>query len=183
MKMAVKPLPLPLPLFNCCSSCCSKPATSVGVNLSKASGRRGIVMVGITIIVGSLGFNCGQKLANGLEMGMVSPDQTVEEAQKGIRGHVVALLKVKDLIDSHSWSEAQKALRKTSAYVKLDLYTIIQASPPTQRSLLRKLYFQLSNNVSNLDYAARDKDAIRVLKCYDNIVVAVNDILSTISSI
>lgn len=36
------------------------------------------------------------------------------------------------------------------------------------------------NGNLQLDYAARDKDASRVLQCYDNIVVALNDILSRI---
>ncbi|XP_062101186.1 psbQ-like protein 3, chloroplastic [Humulus lupulus] len=185
MIMIVKPFSVQrtgiVPLFNCCC-CCLKP-TSLGLNKASelkgwSKSRRGLVMVAI----GSVVFNFDGKWANGLDMGlgMVAPGQTVEEAQNGIRDHILALLQVKDLIDSQSWREAQKALRKSSAFVKLDLYTIIQASPATQRPQLRKLYFDLSNNVSKLDYAARDKDAFRVLQCYDNIVVAINDILSRI---
>lgn len=93
------------------------------------------------------------ELANGLDMGLVAPDQTVEEAQSGIRGHALALLQVKDLIDSESWREAQKALRKNSAYVKQDIYTIIQGRPASERPQLRKLYFDLFNNVTKVSCA------------------------------
>lgn len=36
------------------------------------------------------------------------------------------------------------------------------------------------NGNLQLDYAARDMDASRVLQCYDNIEIAVKDILSII---
>uniref|UniRef100_A0A2P2ILC4 Uncharacterized protein n=1 Tax=Rhizophora mucronata TaxID=61149 RepID=A0A2P2ILC4_RHIMU len=60
------------------------------------------------------------------------------------------------------------------------MYILIQSKPGSERPQLRKLYSNLFNNVSKLDYAARDKDAARVWQCYENIVAALNDILSRI---
>ncbi|OVA08935.1 Photosystem II PsbQ [Macleaya cordata] len=108
---------------------------------------------------------------------MTVPDQTIEEAETGIKTHVQDLLNVKELIELESWRETQKALRRSSSYLKQDIYTLIQAKPGNQRPLLRKLYSELFNNVTRLDYAARSKDAILVRKCYENIVVALDDIL------
>lgn len=110
------------------------------------------------------------------------PDQTVEEAEDGIRPHASRLLEVKDLLDDgmDSWKEAQKELRRSSALLKQDLYTIIQAKPGVERPLLRDLYFKLFSNVSGLDYAARDMDVTRVWECYGNIVVTIDEILSKI---
>ncbi|KAK9267004.1 hypothetical protein L1049_021398 [Liquidambar formosana] len=119
-----------------------------------------------------------EEIANGLDFRMTTPDQTVEEAESGIRSHAQALLEVKALIESGSWVEAQKALRKSSSYLKQDIYTIIQDKPGNKRPQLRKLYTNLFNYVTRLDYAARDKDATRVWECYENIVVALDDILS-----
>ncbi|KAK9106390.1 hypothetical protein Syun_022401 [Stephania yunnanensis] len=109
---------------------------------------------------------------------MTVPDQTLEEAESMVRGHAQELLSVRDLIEEESWREAQKELRKSSAYLKQDVYTIIQAKPGGERPLLRKLYSQLFNNVTRLDYAARREDAAQVWECYNNIVTALNDILS-----
>ncbi|EXB70645.1 Oxygen-evolving enhancer protein 3-1 [Morus notabilis] len=131
-------------------------------------------------IASSMALSFDGKSASALDMRMVAPEQTVEEAESGVRGHALGLLEVKGLIDSESWGDAQKFLRKSSSYLKRDLYTIIQARPSSERPQLRKLYFDLFSNVTKLDYAARDKDASRVLQCYDNIVVALNDILSRI---
>lgn len=119
-------------------------------------------------------------IAYGLDLQMVAPEQTVEEAQNGVQNHAKALLQVKDFIDSKSWREAQKELRKSSSLLKQDIYTIIQGKPATQRPQLRKLFSILFNNVTKLDYAARDEDESRVLQCYENIVFALNDILSKI---
>lgn len=106
------------------------------------------------------------------------PDQTVEEAENGIKSHAQGLLQVKETLQLESWKEAQKELRRSSALLKQDLYTIIQSKPPAQRPQLRNLYSILFNNVSQLDYAARDKDVTRVNQCYDNIVVALNEFFS-----
>ncbi|XP_043694982.1 psbQ-like protein 3, chloroplastic [Telopea speciosissima] len=118
------------------------------------------------------------KLAYAFDFRMVAPDQTFEEAESEIKGHAQQLLKVKTLIDSESWEAAQKDLRKSSGKLKQDIYTIIQAKPGSERPLLRKLYSNLFNNVTKLDYAARSKDMTRVLECYQNIVVTLDDILS-----
>lgn len=122
----------------------------------------------------------GQQVAVGFELNMVAPDRTFEEAKSGIRDHAEALLEIKSLIEAESWREAQQVLRKNSSYLKQDIYTIIQGKPGSERPELRKLYSDLFNNATRLDYAARDKDVSRVWQCYENIVVALNDILSRI---
>lgn len=122
----------------------------------------------------------GQQVAMGFELNTVAPDRTFEEAKSGIRDHAEALLEIKSLIEAESWREAQQVLRKNSSYLKQDIYTIIQGKPGSERPELRKLYSDLFNNATRLDYAARDKDVSRVWQCYENIVVALNDILSRI---
>ncbi|GFQ04629.1 psbq-like protein 3 chloroplastic [Phtheirospermum japonicum] len=79
-----------------------------------------------------------------------------------------------------SWREAQKLLRKSAALLKQDIYTIIQSKSPDQRPRLRRLYSDLFNGVTKLDYAARDKDRIRAWEWYDGIVLSLDDILSKI---
>ncbi|PON56677.1 Oxygen-evolving enhancer protein [Parasponia andersonii] len=167
-----------IPKLTCCCCCCFKPTNLALKKASQPKTRRGFVVM--VAIAASLVLNFNGKLANGLDLELVAPDQTLEEAQSGIRGHALALLQVKAFIDSESWGEAQKALRRSSAYVKQDFYTIIQGRPASERPQLRKLYFDLFNNVTKLDYAARDKDASRVLQCYHNIVMTINDILSRV---
>uniref|UniRef100_A0A2N9F6L6 PsbQ-like protein 3, chloroplastic n=1 Tax=Fagus sylvatica TaxID=28930 RepID=A0A2N9F6L6_FAGSY len=120
------------------------------------------------------------QVAVGFDLNLAATGQTFEEAKSEIRGHAQALLQIKSLIESESWGEAQKVLRKNSAVLKQDIYTIIQGKPGSERPELRKLYSNLFNNATRLDYAARDKDASRVWQCYENIVVALNDILSRI---
>ena len=92
----------------------------------------------------------GAKIANGFDFKMVSPDQTLEEAESGIRGHARALLEVKALIESNAWKDMQKALRKSSSLLKQDIYTIIQSKPGSQRPQLRKLYSNLFNSVTRV---------------------------------
>uniref|UniRef100_A0A0F7CYI3 PQL-like protein n=1 Tax=Hypseocharis bilobata TaxID=253189 RepID=A0A0F7CYI3_9ROSI len=122
-----------------------------------------------------------KEFANGIDFNMVGSDQTTEAAESGIRGHAQDLLEVvKALIESESWRELQKELRRSSPYLKQDIYTIIQNKPGSERPQLRKLYADLFVNVSRLDYAARDEDASRIQECYKNIVAAVDDILSRI---
>ncbi|XP_023551782.1 psbQ-like protein 3, chloroplastic [Cucurbita pepo subsp. pepo] len=120
------------------------------------------------------------KIANALDLKLIAPEQSFEEAESGIRGHAEAVLQVRGLIESESWKEAQKQLRSSSPLLKQDLYTIIEYKPPAERPPLRRLYSLLFNNVTRMDYAARDKDAERVWQCYDNIVMAISDILSRI---
>ncbi|CAI9281516.1 unnamed protein product [Lactuca saligna] len=111
---------------------------------------------------------------------MTVPDQTVEEAENGIREHAMSLVQVKDLLELESWKEAQKELRKSASYLKQDIYTIIQGKPGMERPQLRNLYSKLFNDVTGLDYAARDKDVPRVWKLYKDIVVTLDDILSKV---
>lgn len=111
---------------------------------------------------------------------MTVPDQTVEEAENGIREHATSLVQVKRLLESESWKEAQKELRKSASYLKQDIYTIIQGKPAMERTQLRNLYTKLFNGVTGLDYAARDKDVPRVWNLYQDIVVTLDDILSKV---
>ncbi|KAJ0099875.1 hypothetical protein Patl1_21239 [Pistacia atlantica] len=121
-----------------------------------------------------------EDVANGFDFRLVAPDQTVEQAESRIRDHAESLLQVKALLEVESWGAAQKALRSSSGYLKQDIYTIIQTKPESERRQLRKLYSDLFNNVTKLDYAARDKDASRVWQCYENIAAALDRILSRI---
>lgn len=118
--------------------------------------------------------------ASSFDLRFTVPDQTVEEAEATIRIHARDLVDIKPLLELESWREAQLALRESSAYLKQDIYTIIQGKPGGQRATLRKLYSELFNNVTKLDYAAREKDASTVKECYTNIVTALNEILSKI---
>ena len=93
------------------------------------------------------------KIANGFDFKMVAPGQTLEEAESGIRGHALALLQVKALIESEAWKDMQKALRKSSSLLKQDIYTIIQSKPGSMRPQLRKLYSNLFNNVTRVSSA------------------------------
>ncbi|XP_065622262.1 psbQ-like protein 3, chloroplastic [Quercus suber] len=169
------------PTFTCCSKPCFRsremPQKVLGSNFSRR--RVGGIAAMVSILLAQEVI-FGQEVAEGFELKMVAPGQTFEEAMSEIRGHAQALLQIKSLIESESWGEAQKVLRKNSAYLKQDIYTIIQGIPGNERPQLRKLYSNLFNNATRLDYAARDKDASRVWQCYDNIVVALNDILSRI---
>ncbi|KAK4427695.1 hypothetical protein Salat_1538500 [Sesamum alatum] len=118
------------------------------------------------------------KPATAFDFRMTVPDQTVEEAESGIQPHAQSLLGVKDLLMAESWKEAQKLLRKSSSLLKQDIYTIIQAKPAEERPRLRKLYSDLFNGVTKLDYAARDEDRIAVWECYDRVVSSLAHILS-----
>ncbi|KAL0384851.1 UNVERIFIED_CONTAM: hypothetical protein Sradi_2879400 [Sesamum radiatum] len=118
------------------------------------------------------------KPATAFDLRMTVPDQTVEEAESGIRPHAQRLVGVKDLLMAESWKEAQKVLRKSSSLLKQDMYTMIQAKPAEERAGLRKLYSELFNGVMKLDYAARDEDRIRVWECYDRVVSSLHHILS-----
>ncbi|XP_015895821.3 psbQ-like protein 3, chloroplastic [Ziziphus jujuba] len=155
-----------------------KPKTQRAFQFSTGINRRRAAMIASLLLAREAVLK--QEVAYGLDLRLIAPDQSIQEAESGIRGHARALLQVKALIDSESWVEAQKALRKSSALLKQDVYTIIQNKPATERPQLRKLYSDLFNNVSRLDYAARDGDESSVLRCYENIVVALSDILSRI---
>ncbi|KAL2942878.1 PsbQ-like protein 3 chloroplastic [Bienertia sinuspersici] len=164
-------------VFNCCRV--SSPIAKVNPNKLQPyiSRRMGGIAV-ITSLFLSREAITSNKTANSFEFRMTVPDQTVEEAQSMIRDHAQALLDVKSLIDLESWREAQRELRKSSAYLKQDIYTIIQSKEGSIRPLLRKLYFNLFSNVTKLDYAARDKDITQVKECYNDIVADLNDILA-----
>lgn len=115
-----------------------------------------------------------------LPSSQVAPEQSFEEAMSEVRDNAESLLGVKSLLESESWGEAQRALRKSSALLKKDIYTIIQNKPGNERPRLRKLYSDLFNGVTRLDYAARDRDKDRVRECYGRITEALSDILSSL---
>ncbi|CAK7339028.1 unnamed protein product [Dovyalis caffra] len=120
-------------------------------------------------------------IADGLEFKFATPDErSVEEAESGVRDYAQYLLRLKDLLDSESWKEAQKVLRRRSSNLKLDLYAVIQSRPGKERPQLRTLYSNLFNNVTKLDYAIRDRDVSLLWQCYENIVAVYDDLLSTI---
>ncbi|KAL4342830.1 hypothetical protein HN51_061139 [Arachis hypogaea] len=162
---------------SCCVNKVNKPYSYQNPNkddLSLKMSKR----VGVFLSVASLILRTQSTSA--FEFKFVAPDQTIEEAESGVRGHAQNLLQVKDLLELESWKAAQKELRMSSALLKKDIYTIIQNKPGIERPPLRKLYTTLFNNVTRLDYAARDKDIPEIWRRYENIVVAVNDILSRI---
>ncbi|RZB81098.1 psbQ-like protein 3, chloroplastic isoform X1 [Glycine soja] len=172
------------PTFTCCVKL--KPSfqhlqnnNNKELSLKIRSRRVGVLAAITSLILGGNGIFRTQS-ANAFEFKFVAPDMTVEEALSGVRGHAQDLLHVRDLLELESWRAAQKTLRQSSAILKKDIYIIIQSKPGIERAQLRKLYSTLFNNVTRLDYAARDKDGPQVWQCYKNIVVAVNDILSRI---
>lgn len=118
--------------------------------------------------------------ARAFDFGFVKPGQTVEDAVGAVRGHARSLLAVKPLLESESWEEAQREMRERSALLKQDVYTIIQSRPGGERPRLRKLYSDLFNGVSKLDYAARERDGPRVWRCYEKMSAALEEILSLI---
>uniref|UniRef100_A0A0F7GYI7 PQL-like protein n=1 Tax=Cypripedium formosanum TaxID=53042 RepID=A0A0F7GYI7_9ASPA len=120
------------------------------------------------------------KTAFSFNFSLTVPDQTIEEAEAGIHYHAQELLNIKSLIDLQTWKEVQIALRVSASHLKQDLYTIIQAKPGSQRLQLRKLYSILFNSVTDLDYAARSKDAVLVKECYNNIVSTINEVFTKI---
>ncbi|KAF5479316.1 hypothetical protein F2P56_000149 [Juglans regia] len=164
------------PTFTCCFKPSFRSREMPQKVILDSNFRRRIA--GIAAIVSVL--LASPEVSDGFEFNMVVPGTTYEEAKSGIRGHAQALLGIKSLIESESWVEAQKVLRKNSSYLKQDLYTIIQGKPGSDRPELRKLYSNLFNNATKLDYAAKYKDASLVWQCYENIVLALNEILSRI---
>uniref|UniRef100_A0A0F7GX06 PQL-like protein n=1 Tax=Geranium phaeum TaxID=379952 RepID=A0A0F7GX06_9ROSI len=146
---------------------------------SKLSRRIGaIATMASVLLAGDAVFN--KERANGFDFGYVVPDQTIEQAESGVRAHARDLLEVKPLLESESWKLAQKELRRSSSYLSQDFYTIINNRPGSQRPQLRQIYNKIFTNVSSLDYAARDRDEARVWECYNNIVIALDDMLSKI---
>lgn len=89
-------------------------------------------------------------MANALDLKLIAPEQSLEEAESGIRSHAEALLEVRSLIESEAWKETQKRLRSSSALLKQDLYTIIENKVPGERPPLRKLYSVLFNSVTRV---------------------------------
>ncbi|KAH6823999.1 hypothetical protein C2S53_016983 [Perilla frutescens var. hirtella] len=150
------------------------PLTKPPSTTSAATRRSSIVLTSLLLSMHT------KSAAAAFDFRLTVPDQSLEEAESGIESHARSLIEVKDLLMAESWREAQKQLRKSSALLKQDVYTIIQAKSAADRPRLRKLYAELFNAVTRLDYAARDKDRIKVWECYDTIVLSLRNILSTL---
>ncbi|CAO2035817.1 unnamed protein product [Urochloa humidicola] len=118
--------------------------------------------------------------AGGFDLRLTLPEQSSEEAEAVVRAHARNLLRVKRFADAGAWRELQAALRASASNLKQDLYAIIQARPAPQRPELRRLYSDLFNSVTSLDYAARDKDEAQVQQYYGNIVTALDEIFAKI---
>ncbi|PUZ48083.1 hypothetical protein GQ55_7G216800 [Panicum hallii var. hallii] len=118
--------------------------------------------------------------AGAFDLRITLPEQSSEEAEAVVRTHARNLLRVKRFADAGEWRELQAALRASASNLKQDLYAIIQARPAGQRPDLRRLYSDLFNSVTSLDYAARDKDEVQVQEYYSKIVSAIDEIFSKI---
>ncbi|CAL5015869.1 unnamed protein product [Urochloa decumbens] len=118
--------------------------------------------------------------AGAFDLRLMLPEQSSEEAEATVRAHARNLLRVKQFADAGAWRELQAALRASASNLKQDLYAIIQARPAAQRPELRRLYSDLFNSVTSLDYAARDKDEAQVQEYYGNIVTALDEIFAKI---
>ncbi|XP_002446803.1 psbQ-like protein 3, chloroplastic isoform X2 [Sorghum bicolor] len=118
--------------------------------------------------------------AGTFDLRLTLPEKSSEEAEAVVRTHARNLLGVKRFIDAGAWRELQAALRASASNLKQDLYAIIQAKPTGQRPELRRLYSDLFNSVTSLDYAARDKDQVQVQEHYGNIVSALDEIFAKI---
>lgn len=156
----------------------NKPATQSPPQHHRITTRRTTLLLLLPLLPSTLLLT---QPATAFDFRMTVPDQTLEEAETRIRSHATALLRVKDLLVSESWKEAQKSLRQSSSVLKQDIYTIIGARPAEERRRLRKMYSDLFNAVLRLEYAARDEDRIRVWECYHTIVLYLDDIFSTLS--
>ncbi|KAG6412841.1 hypothetical protein SASPL_125533 [Salvia splendens] len=150
------------------------PSSSSSTTIAAAATRRS------SIILTSVLLWTHAKPAAAFDLRLTEPEQSVEEAESEIQSHAQSLVRVKDLLEAESWREAQKVLRRSSALLKQDVYTMIQAKPSAERPRLRKLYSDLFNAVTRLDYAARDKDRIRVWDSYRKILSSLDDIFSAI---
>lgn len=142
-------------------SCYLKPSLPQKIAHSTISRRFGSIAA-TTLALLAKEATFGGETANGFDFRMTAPDQTVEEAESGIRDHAQALLQVKTLIESEEWGEAQKLLRKSSSYLKQDIYTLIQGKPGTERPLLRQLYSNLFNNVTSVSISSNQNLLSRV---------------------
>uniref|UniRef100_A0A7N0RD79 PsbQ-like protein 3, chloroplastic n=1 Tax=Kalanchoe fedtschenkoi TaxID=63787 RepID=A0A7N0RD79_KALFE len=165
-----------LPITQCSSSKSNARITKPLPRVRTPVGRR----VGTIATLGFLAASIFKQPAGAFDFGLVAPDQTLEEALSGIRDHARGLLDIKEFIDSESWKDAQREMRMNAGYLKQDMYTIIQNKPGKERPRLRKMYSELFNNVTRLDYATRDMDKVHVLELYEKIVHSLNDILSTV---
>ncbi|KAL6903714.1 hypothetical protein ACP4OV_004527 [Aristida adscensionis] len=148
--------------------------------VATASRRRLATAAAAALLASQLPAPAASRAAGALDLRIMVPEQSSEEAEAVVRTHARNLVRVKRLIDDRSWREMQAALRASASNLKQDLYTIIQASPPARRPELRGLYSKLFNCVTRLDYAARDKDELQVQQLYGDMVAALDEIFSKI---
>ena len=144
------------------SSTCRRPWTKPYIHHSSTSlttsqtvktnniqlGRR---VVSISLITSLVLASTSNRTASAFEFRLTVPEQSTEEAEGVIREHVQGLLDVKYLLESEDWREAQREMRRNARYLKQDIYTIIQSKEGSIRPLLRKLYFDLFNNVTKVN--------------------------------
>ncbi|XP_078441972.1 psbQ-like protein 3, chloroplastic [Wolffia australiana] len=142
---------------------------------SKLLSRR-IVLLATTAMAGTSFLNP----ARAVDSWFVAPEQTTAEAEAAVAGHAARLLELRPLVESGSWRELQIELRDAAPLLKQDLYTIIQSRPRDLRPELRKLYTDLFNGVTRLDYAARSRDSVAADDLYMAIVTRLETILGRI---
>ncbi|XP_066348462.1 psbQ-like protein 3, chloroplastic [Miscanthus floridulus] len=144
------------------------------------SRRRLATAAGAAVLASQLLPPVASSAAGTFDLRLTLPEKSSEEAEAVVRTHARNLLGVKRFIDAGAWRELQAALRASASNLKQDLYAIIQARPTGQRPELRRLYSDLFNSVTSLDYAARDKDEVQVQERYGNIVSALDEIFAKI---
>ncbi|CAN6240196.1 unnamed protein product [Urochloa humidicola] len=149
-----------------------KPATT--------SSRRLLAATAAALLASRVVAPAASVAAAGFDLRLTLPEQSSEEAEAVVRAHARNLLRVKRFADAGAWRELQAALRASASNLKQDLYAIIQARPAPQRPELRRLYSDLFNSVTSLDYAASDKDEAQVQQYYGNIVTALDEIFAKI---
>ncbi|XP_015692197.2 psbQ-like protein 3, chloroplastic [Oryza brachyantha] len=176
MQLAVQALAAIL-LFGAQSKRATTPPGDARRRPAAATGRRRLAAA---LLASQLLLPAPAARAGAFDLRITVPEQSREEAEAVVKVHARNLVRVKGLIDARSWRELQSALRSSASNLKQDLYAIIQASPASQRPELRRLYSDLFNSVTRLDYAARDKDELQVQEYYSNIITSLEEIFSKI---
>lgn len=160
----------------------SSPSTLVSASHSAATRRKLTTALLITLFQVQPDFSILRPPpAAAFDLGILAPDQTLEEAELMAKVHARDLFGMKSLIEKESWREVQIVLRESGSGLKQDMYTIIQCLPGEKRAEMRRFYSLLFNNVTRMDYAARRKDADAVLEHYNNIVELLNHIFRILS--
>ncbi|GMH05364.1 hypothetical protein Nepgr_007204 [Nepenthes gracilis] len=88
------------------------------------------------------------------------------------------IIKVKELIDKKAWPYVQNDLRLRAEYLRYDLNTVISAKPKDEKKSLKELTGKLFQDIGNLDYAAKKKNAPQAEKYYAETLSSLNDVLA-----